>query len=236
MTVYQPVPNRRVASRPPERGVALLVGLIVLVIISLLATHGMQSSILQEKMAANARNRAGAFEAAEATTRATEALVRREGPVAGLGPINEIVCDGAGAGQAELFDNATGVRQTNFEDRANGLYDVSIDYPPTPNPQSPFDSDNAPKGYLTPAVYDNGTNTFDYYADVNQRDPELIIEWQGQSVQRFFNEATLTTQEIPVETFRITVRAFGPGTPPGSTNGSEVILQQTVLTAPCSGL
>jgi len=231
MTVYQPVPNRRVASRPPERGVALLVGLIVLVIISLLATHGMQSSILQEKMAANARNRAGAFEAAEATTRATEALVRREGPVAGLNPINQIVCQGAGAGQAELFDNATDV---NFQDPANGLYDVSIPY--ATNPQSPFDSNNAPKGYLTPAVYDNGTNTFDYYADANQRDPELIIEWQGPSVQRFFNEATLTTQEIPVETFRITVRAFGPGTPPGSTNGSEVILQQTVLTAPCSGL
>jgi Tfp pilus assembly protein PilX len=219
-----------VASRPQERGVALLVGLIVLLIISLLATHGMQSSILQEKMAANARNRAAAFEAAEGAARAAEALVRRGDNVTGLNPINEIVCEGAGPGQAELFDNATG---GSFADPGQGLYDVS-EYGPAP-PEGPFDLDPTLEGYPDARLFDNATS-FTYYNDPAQREPELIIEWQGQSVQRFFNEATLTTQEIPVETFRITVRAFGPGTPPGQPNGSEVILQAAVLAPPCTGL
>lgn len=52
-----------------QAGVALITAMIFLVVLTLLATAGMRGTLLQERMAANARNHDMAFEAAEAALR-----------------------------------------------------------------------------------------------------------------------------------------------------------------------
>lgn len=55
-----------------ERGAALVVGLVFLVVMTLIAVTAMQSTTLQERMAGNVRDRSLAFQAAEAALRAGE--------------------------------------------------------------------------------------------------------------------------------------------------------------------
>ena len=55
-----------------QRGSALIVSLIILLIMTILGVQGMQSSTLEEKMSGNFRDRALAFEAAEAALKAAE--------------------------------------------------------------------------------------------------------------------------------------------------------------------
>jgi type IV pilus assembly protein PilX len=55
-----------------QRGIALVVVMIFLVLMSLIATSALQSTILDEKMAGNFQQKNRAFEAAEATLRAAE--------------------------------------------------------------------------------------------------------------------------------------------------------------------
>jgi len=52
-----------------QTGVALITAMIFLVVLTLLATAGMRGTLLEERMAANSRNRDLAFEAAEAALR-----------------------------------------------------------------------------------------------------------------------------------------------------------------------
>jgi len=52
-----------------QRGFALVVGLVLLVVMSLLAVTGVRSTILQERMAGNMHDRNLAFQAAEAALR-----------------------------------------------------------------------------------------------------------------------------------------------------------------------
>ncbi len=51
--------------RQTERGAVLVVSLIVLLVVTLLGVAGMNSSLLQERMAANAQNSNRAFQGAE---------------------------------------------------------------------------------------------------------------------------------------------------------------------------
>jgi len=55
-----------------QRGATLIVALVMLLLISLLAMGGMQSSILQERMASNAHDGSIAFQASEAALRQAE--------------------------------------------------------------------------------------------------------------------------------------------------------------------
>lgn len=55
-----------------ERGATLIVALVMLLLISLLAVGGMESSILQERMASNAHDGSIAFQASEAALRQGE--------------------------------------------------------------------------------------------------------------------------------------------------------------------
>lgn len=59
-----------------ERGVALIAGLLILVILSILGITTMQSSLLQERMAGNLEQRDIAFQLAEAGLRDAEAWLR----------------------------------------------------------------------------------------------------------------------------------------------------------------
>lgn len=63
-----------------QRGVALLVALIFLVILTLLGLTAMQSSVLEEKMAGNMRDRAIAMDAAYAALRDFERDIRGKKP------------------------------------------------------------------------------------------------------------------------------------------------------------
>ena len=60
-------------SMSSQRGATLIVALVMLLLISLLAMGGMQSSILQERMASNAHDGSIAFQASEAALRQAEA-------------------------------------------------------------------------------------------------------------------------------------------------------------------
>ncbi|MCC5869833.1 MAG: pilus assembly protein [Gammaproteobacteria bacterium] len=65
------------STRPPrqQRGMALVISLILLLLMSLIGLTAMQSSTLQERMAGNTRDRHLAFEAAEAALREGEAFL-----------------------------------------------------------------------------------------------------------------------------------------------------------------
>ncbi len=67
----------RAARRPPRaparsRGAALVVGLLILLVITIIGLSSMRSTLLEERMAGNLRDRARAFEAAEAALREAE--------------------------------------------------------------------------------------------------------------------------------------------------------------------
>jgi type IV pilus assembly protein PilX len=74
----RPAPARR------ERGVALFIALVVLLIITVLGVSGLQTTTLEERMAASARDRDIAFQAAESALAQGEAFVDTIGP-GGLG-------------------------------------------------------------------------------------------------------------------------------------------------------
>jgi Tfp pilus assembly protein PilX len=62
-----------------ERGVALIVGLVILAILSMLGVAAFSISTQQERMAGNSRDRIRAFEAAEAALRDCEEYVQANG-------------------------------------------------------------------------------------------------------------------------------------------------------------
>ncbi len=56
-----------------QRGAALVVSLILLLVVTLIGISGMQSTVLQEKMSGNFKDKNSAFQAAEAALREGEA-------------------------------------------------------------------------------------------------------------------------------------------------------------------
>jgi type IV pilus assembly protein PilX len=56
-----------------QKGAALIIGLIILVVLTLIGVQAMRTSIVQERMAGNMRERNVAFQAAEAALRVGEA-------------------------------------------------------------------------------------------------------------------------------------------------------------------
>lgn len=59
-----------------QAGAALLTGLIFMVVLTLLALAAMRTTILEERMSGNARDRDAAFQAAEAALRAGEQVLQ----------------------------------------------------------------------------------------------------------------------------------------------------------------
>ena len=70
-----------------QKGSALLVSLIMLLLITLIAVGSMQGTILQDRMTGNMRDRDLAFQAAEAALREAEAFLR-DNPSAGFNNAN----------------------------------------------------------------------------------------------------------------------------------------------------
>lgn len=67
----------RFFSRRTERGAALITGLIFMVVLTLISTAALRSTLLEEKMAGNARNVDLAFQSAEEALRAGEAVLNQ---------------------------------------------------------------------------------------------------------------------------------------------------------------
>lgn len=68
--------SREIRAMQGQRGAALIVGLIMLLLLTLIGVAGMRDTLLQEKMAGNMRDRELAFQAAESAMREAEALVK----------------------------------------------------------------------------------------------------------------------------------------------------------------
>lgn len=75
-----PRPGARRGPLRRERGVALFIALVVLLIITVLGISGLQTTTLEERMAASARDRDLAFQAAEAALAQAERFVDTIGP------------------------------------------------------------------------------------------------------------------------------------------------------------
>tara|TARA_R110001583_G_scaffold42202_9_gene134197 strand:+ start:2314 stop:2790 length:477 start_codon:yes stop_codon:yes gene_type:complete len=73
-----------------QKGITLIICMIVLLVVTLLGLSSIRDTSLEEKMAGNMKNRNVAFQAAESALREGEAFVRSEpkfdGSVAGLYP------------------------------------------------------------------------------------------------------------------------------------------------------
>lgn len=77
-----------IASYPHQRGVALAVSLILLVIATLIGLASVRGTTLQERMSANMYDRSLAFQRAESALRAAEAAIMRYGAGVSLGNVD----------------------------------------------------------------------------------------------------------------------------------------------------
>lgn len=66
--------------RQTQRGAALIIGLIFLVLLTLIGVTAMQSTTMEEKMAGNMRERDRAFQGAESALRSAELAVMGQSP------------------------------------------------------------------------------------------------------------------------------------------------------------
>lgn len=81
--------NRPFAGRrAQQRGVALVVALILLVVATLIGLAASRGTLLQERMSSNSYDRALAFQRSEAALRAAEAAITAEGDIADLGGVD----------------------------------------------------------------------------------------------------------------------------------------------------
>ena len=110
-------------NRKHQSGIALIVGLIVLLLLTLITLVAIRVSTLEEKMSSNARDHNIAFQAAESALREAEALLRTPAP-----PFHPLklsdppfrnmaeprcvtgYCSNSGPSQSELFPNVEGKR------------------------------------------------------------------------------------------------------------------------------
>ena len=93
-----------------QRGMALIVALILLLTMTLLGVTAMRSTTQGERMAGNFRDRNLAFQAAEAALREGENILRNDPPPLSMvigavqGPSDPVSYDNLGWNTAELYD------------------------------------------------------------------------------------------------------------------------------------
>lgn len=90
---------------PSQRGVVLVVGLVLLVLVSLLGVRAMQSATAQERMASSLQDRNRALQAAEVGLRAGERQVERRAGSEGEGR-HRYRAGAAALDAADFFDAA----------------------------------------------------------------------------------------------------------------------------------
>jgi type IV pilus assembly protein PilX len=77
-----------IPSRNGERGIALVVVLILLLVMSMLAIVSLRSTLMEERMSANMADRSSSFQAAEAALRQGEQLAAQKPTLPGSGCLN----------------------------------------------------------------------------------------------------------------------------------------------------
>jgi type IV pilus assembly protein PilX len=96
--VTRMMPARIVPNAPARvRGIALIVGLIILAVLSLIGVAAFTVSTQEERMAGNSRDRIRAFEAAEAALRDCEDFIAANGTAAFAGPAGMYPAPGSSA-------------------------------------------------------------------------------------------------------------------------------------------
>ena len=77
-----------IASRNGQRGIALIVVLILLLVMSMLAIVSLRSTLMEERMSANMADRSSSFQAAEAALRQGEQLAAQKPALPASGCLN----------------------------------------------------------------------------------------------------------------------------------------------------
>ncbi|MET0279741.1 MAG: PilX N-terminal domain-containing pilus assembly protein [Steroidobacteraceae bacterium] len=110
-----------------QRGVALIVALVLLLIVTLLAVGSMRGTALQERMSANMYDRSLTFQRSEAALRAAETAITADWRIANLGGVDCSVATGIACPVVPA--NAFTSDATNWT-VAGGQHDVNSDLTP----------------------------------------------------------------------------------------------------------
>jgi len=165
----QPLPSRGGPASPQQRGIALVVALILLVVITLVGMAAVRGTIMQQRMTANEYDREIGFQNAEAAMRAAAALVAANpgliarncqagGVVCQSNPFEDSnlpsggihsVASGTSAGQFTVSGNSSGQPQYVIENMGN-WYDPNTS---TGYNQSANSAQYGAQGTSTTAVY-----------------------------------------------------------------------------------
>lgn len=122
-----------ISAHHPQQGVALIVALILLVVMTLLGLGAMRSVTLEEKMASNTFDRSLSFQAAEATLREAEALLAVTPlpvsltPAAGAACVNGI-CGAPNAGDPPRWTNSAFAGWHNATSVTSGSISITPQY------------------------------------------------------------------------------------------------------------
>lgn len=172
------------ASIPPnivhQSGVVMAISLIMLLLLTIIGINGMQSTSLEERMAGNMRNRALAFQAAEAALRGAEERV------------NPNVDKCAPTDVLNSLINAGYLSGSTTESCTSGLCSYNHDFDAT-TPRTPHTWESTSFDWVTKGTAYSGT-----LSKIAQA-PRYVIEIIA-------NPATAADN---TQTFRITVAAWG---------------------------
>lgn len=111
-----------------QRGAALIMVLLMLLVITLLGIASMRGAIMQERMAGATLGRSLAFQAAESTLREAEAIAAKERPVPPSAGCNKGVCARTAPGVTpawrsdEFWTNANNVRSVTGVNGTTSLF------------------------------------------------------------------------------------------------------------------
>ncbi|MCK4951762.1 MAG: hypothetical protein KAS48_08080 [Gammaproteobacteria bacterium] len=189
----------RIGLHSRQQGAVLVISLIILLIMTMLGVTAMRSTIMEEKMAGNMRDRSMALQASEAAIRAAETLI--EGLATTSAFTDTVESDGLFEGRGD---------QTNYNS-------------PLPN------TDGSVKGYTDAAFWANGyAKTLEAYSSGTvggvSTQPRYFIEYLGDtesggssSLNQGQGAGSLKSSS-DISMFRITSRGTG-----GSDNAHVII-------------
>lgn len=112
--------TRRTSRQSEQRGSALIIGLVFLLILTIVGLSSMRGTTLQERMAGNVRDRNLAFQAAEAALRDGEEFLQQASlPL--FEDANGLLRMRAGAGRASYWDDYFASENTRIADPVPGV-------------------------------------------------------------------------------------------------------------------
>lgn len=146
-----------------QRGIALVIVLLLLLVITLLGLAAMRGTVIQERMSGNAVARSIAFQVAEAGLREAEALAQGRPTMPSSGCSNGFCAmpvNGAASGwqAANFWTSGSGFRTSNLEsDDIDVRYVIEdmgtgggVTAPGADDPDNPFDMTGGPQAPVTP--------------------------------------------------------------------------------------